>query len=259
MEFMKNGIKLLITSITILALIIVGFYFIYFHSEISNNNSDWGAFGEYIGGVIGTLFNITAVILIYYTYKNSNLQQFELTFFNMLSSHRDIVKSLSGRFPDENPIDYQKNGYEFLASFSKHLEIKMGDNTDLSNDLYTQRQFVQNVYDNNYLLRAPQLEHYHRQLYHIINYVIESSIKHKSKYIEIIESQMSDDELYCNFYNTNNKYGDEKLLSLLDQYSFFKNSLCRNEIFDVHKRLFFPKTKFKYSFPNPPFLEDLHD
>ena len=48
-------------------------YFINFSEVLSDSQADWGAFGDYFGGVVGTLFNLIAVIFslvsIYVTLK----------------------------------------------------------------------------------------------------------------------------------------------------------------------------------------------
>ena len=225
----------------------------FYSSGISKNTTNWGTFGEYIGGVIGTLFNFTSVVLIFLTFQrqeeNSNLQQFETTFFNMLSNHRDIVKSLTGFLYDFNsrhPV--RKNGAEFLSIYSGYLKTDMDKGLSLDLDLNSQKEFIQKSYDENYLQQASTLGHYFRHLYHIVKYTDESLMTNKKKYIDIIQSQMSDDELYCNFYNSISKYGDNKFLPLLDEYSFFENITSRSKMFDIHKMLFFHKTKFKNSF-----------
>jgi len=51
------------------------FYFMKFHHGLSNSKADWGTFGDFIGGIVGTLFSLIAVffsiISVYITLKIS--------------------------------------------------------------------------------------------------------------------------------------------------------------------------------------------
>ena len=91
-----------------------------------------------------------------------------------------------------------------------------------------------------------KLGHYFRHLYHIVKYTHESEVPNKKKYIDILQAQMSDDELYLAFYNAIYKHGREKFLPLLDEYGFFENIRSRSKNFDIHKKAFFPRTEFKH-------------
>ncbi len=57
---------------------------------------------------------------------------------------------------------------------------------------------------------------------------------------------MSDNELHVTFYNGISEYGNKRFLPMLDKYHFFANITSRGEIFDKYKKLFYPKTPFKY-------------
>lgn len=257
----KNSVTLNIIIVFFFAsslVIPIGFYYYNFVSTgISQNTANWGAFGDFIGGVIGTIFNLIGVFLIYWTFKrqesNSNLQQFETTFFNMLTNQRDITKQLSSskNFP-------KMDGAEFLSYFSENLKKDIESCPKEPFGIKEQQEFIQEIYDKTYLKQASVLGHYFRHLYHIVKYTDESFIPNKKKYIDIIQSQMSDDELYCNFYNSISKYGKEKFLPLLSKYYFFENISSRNEIFDIHKNLFYPNTVFKDTFSYKP-LGDIDD
>jgi hypothetical protein len=61
-------------------------YWYNFHKTgLSKEGANWGTFGDYIGGVLGTLFNMLGVILIFLTFKRqedySHIERFETTFF----------------------------------------------------------------------------------------------------------------------------------------------------------------------------------
>lgn len=93
---MKNkNIVIFIIALAILGTI--GAFVANFHnSNISENISDWGNFGGYIGGTL----SLISVVLIYYTYsKQSEMNyrnQFESIFFEMLSRQREIYRDIDG-------------------------------------------------------------------------------------------------------------------------------------------------------------------
>ena len=73
---------------------------------------DWGYFGDFFGGLVGTLVSLVAVVLVYLTYRlqkvelretskalNSQneqlkIQQFENTFFKLLERKESLILSL---------------------------------------------------------------------------------------------------------------------------------------------------------------------
>lgn len=58
-----------------------------------------GQFGDYVGGVVGTIFALAGTILVYASFVNqqrrNTIESFELTYFEMLKVHEDIVKDMS--------------------------------------------------------------------------------------------------------------------------------------------------------------------
>ncbi|MEZ4792452.1 MAG: putative phage abortive infection protein [Gelidibacter sp.] len=113
------------------------------------NFTKLGTFGDFIGGLLGTILSIVAVILVYRTYisqkeelsMSRNLleqQQFENTFFNMLKVHQDLKSNISFNTNNlitknyalismthhgrnlEQPFDVR--GRDFFISLSKDFE-----------------------------------------------------------------------------------------------------------------------------------------
>ena len=92
---------------------------------------DWGYFGDFFGGLVGTLVSLVAVVLVYLTYRlqkvelretskalNSQneqlkIQQFENTFFKLLERKESLIRSL----------DYKgKNSFAALRSINKKFK-----------------------------------------------------------------------------------------------------------------------------------------
>ena len=221
-------------------------YIINFHQQsLSNDSSNWSDFGGYVGGVVGTIFSFASVILIYLTFqrqqRTSILQQFESTFFNLMNIQREMMKSVKGKDLTGKPVD----GQDFFECLVDMLE---SDFTlpPILNEKMELRNFICSKYDTRFDIAGATLGPYYRHLYHFIKYTNSSEIyNQKQKYMDLIQAQMSDAELYCLLYNAI-CYGNKKFQEMLDNYSFLENIERKSSTFDSYKRMFFPNTDFKY-------------
>ena len=241
--------KIILPIFTLIAVFAITAYVINFHnSGISNDTSHWGTFGDYIGGVLGTVFSFTSVLLIYLTFKKqqetSVLQQFESTFFSLLAVQREMMKSVTGKVITRNGLKKTYSGANFFEVLFEELYV---DFLFLEcTTIEEERAKMCKLYGERFYEAGPLLGPYYRHLYHFLKYTETSDIgKKKKKYMDIVQSQMSDAELYCLFYNAI-CYGSEKLLPILDNYSFLENIEPKSKSFDNHKRWFYPNTAFKY-------------
>jgi hypothetical protein len=248
-----------VLGLTALAACYIPYYNTFHEFGVSSSSSNWSNFGGYIGGVLGPIFSFFSVILIYLTFKKqretSVLQQFESTFFDLLSLQREMMKSVKGSYDyDDVGLPFELVGGDF---FQVQYEKLMKDFAFLStlNDVDQVRIEICNYYAKHYDVAAPNLGPYYRNLYHFLKYTNGSEITgKKKKYMDIIQSQMSDAQLYCLFYNAI-CYGTEKVLPLLDTYGFLRNIERKSLVFDYHKKLFYPKTKFKYFSENTDLID----
>lgn len=63
------------------------------------NFMNWGAFGDFVAGVVGTLFSLAGIFLLYLTLKeqreNFHKERLESNFFELIRFHRENVNELS--------------------------------------------------------------------------------------------------------------------------------------------------------------------
>ncbi len=238
-------------------------YYITFHSfGVSTSNEHWGTFGDYIGGVLGTVFNFAGVILIYLTFSEQQrttiqmfreqqdqdiLTHFEDTFFNMLSVQRDLFKSLIFTIRREGAPNEVYEGIMFLGKFTRELQIVM-DEVDLSGSVKAIQQAIREKYLEAIAKQGATLDPHFRFLNHFLRYVEESDIfpPEKKKYTDIIQAQMSGIELYAFFYHVT-AHWDEPHINMLERVGFFEYMDSASLAFDKQKRLFFPISNFKYN------------
>lgn len=113
------------------------------------------------------------------------------------------------------------------------------------------KQFVIFQYEFIYDKHPKQLGHIFRFLYNIFKFTIEERAKYKDedRYINLIQAQLSSDELGLLFYNAlsgNAKTikGEYKFFDWLDHYKFFQNIDSSSLLYETHCA-YYPKTKFK--------------
>jgi hypothetical protein len=65
-------------------LVVIAVYRWRFGSSLSDSSEEWARFGEYLGGVLGPLFSLFALVGVLWTIKQTQQQQFDNTFFNLV-------------------------------------------------------------------------------------------------------------------------------------------------------------------------------
>ncbi|MEX0608400.1 MAG: hypothetical protein WD016_03810 [Balneolaceae bacterium] len=67
---MDNYLKIItVTTLIVTLAIILAFVMNFWGTNLSTGINDWGSFGDYFGGILGAIFSLLAVILIYFTYQ----------------------------------------------------------------------------------------------------------------------------------------------------------------------------------------------
>ena len=201
---------------------------------------DWANFATYLG----VSLSIISVVFIYLTYQSqvtmSSILQFESTFFQWYQIHTDLQKDLKTQIVEcvRDVVIPKLISAEFV-------------NLDVFESL-AQEEI------------ARPLHRYYRSMYQLIKYIklspILSNYKHRKKYYDIIQSNMSDEELIlflCFVLGDENrekrviKSGFRKISfkDLVDEGHILKNSYVEDP--KLLKRMLtivrnnFPKTAIK--------------
>lgn len=251
--------------IAILALAVIASIVIYvvsFYSmDFASCPADFGIFGDYAGGVVGTLTGLISVVFLYRTYRiqieisrtqetQQQSSQFENTFFMLLSQQRSILHQIEGELIDSYGVKRNYEGYAYISKLRQNLEIRLSDL--MYEELLISRENknilkvkVHSLYHDLFQSHASQLGHYFRHLYHIVKFVDGSSEPNKKKYVDIVQSQMNTDELYLTAINGVSNYGRKRMLPLLDKYSFLENLIIDDSAVSQLIAIFYPNTKKK--------------
>lgn len=127
------------------------------------------------------------------------LQRFESTFFQLLSIHNEILKSLKVKVynisiirPQDRFVQYTGrqsfSGYKELL-FSTMLEAKYSNDIEGLHQLYIQER---DDYNSFFIENKHDLGHYFRNLYRFIKFIVEFnglSDETKNDYIDLIRAQ----------------------------------------------------------------------
>jgi hypothetical protein len=221
--------------------------------------------GSYLSGVINPLLSIVAIILLWLTYKSQKAelhatqviskkqsdtlerQQFESTFFNLLEQLQSIVSSMV----HENKR--YGEGRLYLRNFIILFKGKLLDSLKKNgNDKEYMTQQMINEYTSLFESQSHNLGHYFRFIHNIIKYtLVEIGIKNKeevNKYLGILQSMLSNDEMWIIFMNCHSKYsldqtGQPKFKNWIDEYGLLENMTVK----------YFERTTLLDSFPNTKF------
>jgi hypothetical protein len=162
------------------------------------------------------------------------LQQFDSTFFNLLSLHNEIVRSLvlinqpprshisqglTIEVSSREPIRYE--GHEVPPVLVGLLLDKLHDAKykhpeGSYTDLYTE------AYRLLFLAHRDLLGHYFRNLYHVVKFVDRSKIKEKKRYTNFLRAQLSGSESELLFFNCKSEWGTG-FLELAIRYSLLEH------------------------------------
>lgn len=257
---MKQNSNLILWSIAIVLAVspIIVYSITLSSSGFADSAGDFGTFGDYIGGTVGTIVGIISIYLLYKTYTSQVLfarnqdvvakrQQFESTFFNLLEQQQCLREQLECEIGEEHyqSFSYLKRMRENLSDSLSCLNYRI-DEVTVENKILL-KNIVNQLYLDFFLPNVSHLGHYFRHLYHILKYVDESNLQDAKQYVDILQAQLSNDELYLLAINGISNYGRRKMLPLMDKYSLLENFNANDDMLIIKLlSIFYTNTKNKY-------------
>jgi hypothetical protein len=179
------------------------------------------------------------------------IQQFESTFFQLLSLHHQNVSStdivvparrrlgveakLIGDSEPERVLHGRDCFREMYDRFATGFQLEVKEYPDKH-----PLEQLQTAYLSFYERYESDLGHYFRNLYTMIKFVKQSSIIDKRRYTNMVRAQLSAYELLLLFYNCLNIYGNEKFKPLAEEFHLFKNMPRARVLSESHLAYFRP-------------------
>ena len=228
-------------------------------------------FGDIMAGTVGILLSFASTLFLFITFKEQRKQfelsetshkiaSFEDTFFNIMSLLSDVrrttIESLKNH--DINSIEgyYYKYVSYFIAVKKSSIveeyfkELAFDNTIDSVVDAAKHevglcyKEFVDKAEGN--------IGYFFRYIFNTIRFVKEQdgSIITKQRYINLLQSQLSDEELALLFYDAispygKNKNGESVFFDMLEASEMLENISERVLINRSHTK-FYPLTKFKF-------------
>lgn len=235
-------------------------------SALKNN------FGDVMSGTIGILLSFAATLFLFITFKEQRNQfnetqnfqaaaKFEDTFFNIMSLLSDVRRTTMEGLKNHQILTIEGYYYNFcnfchrecnenplLKSYQDKLEVVVPQESVVS----TVRTEVGEIYKKYVDSTDGSIGYFFRYIYNLLKFVKEQNNKmiNKSRYINLLQSQLSDEELCLIFYDAIspyglNKKGEDVFYNMLEESEMLENISEKILISKSHAK-FYPLTKFKF-------------
>jgi uncharacterized membrane protein len=215
----NNPLEVGIIFIGVLVLIC----FIHFRKyDISQHFTEWGQFGDFMGGILNPIFGLISLVIISETLtsqvKASKKQEFESHFFALLNLYNSILGSIE--ILDETKTI--KGRYCFYLFHNERI-------IDVAKK---ERITIESAYMKFFQEEGWRIEHYYRTVYHLFKHVKdghEFDDAEKKKYYDLIKSQLSEYELVLLWLNCQSPHKGnwDSLINDLHSNPFEHLNKCR--------------------------------
>lgn len=222
-----------------------------------------GQFGDFVGGVIGTLLAFAASLLYYIALKEQQkdvktnqkalekqveefsnqvkelelsrevykqqsrtmlYQQFENNFYSYFDIYLKVKAQLSEGIGGK---DYFSKAMSTISAHAKYKDLQGKDSWDAYN-------YLVDKYEEYFVTERESFSHYFRTFYRLLtivtsNPVFKNDENERMKYIKIIRSQMNERELLLLYYNAHSSFSG-KAKNLIYKYNILKHLPTLNKI-----------------------------
>ena len=251
----KHYDKILLIGILIFGFTIVVLFLVFvWHQPFSIggnfvvNHELFGTYGDFIGGVIGTLFAILAALLMFSTLK-SQREQTEKT-NNLQAEIAEAAKQSQENLAELQ--SYEAKLQRFNSLFFELLSLFCSQRSELNDTILEGGKTKANFFDIKmeelykkyspstsygkstnkatgdylefYLKNASELAPIFRSLYRLIDMIENEDIDEdeKRKYAKIVRAQLGEGELFFLRYNAMTEYG-KKFIDYITKYNLLKH------------------------------------
>jgi hypothetical protein len=212
---------------------------------------DWGNYGSFLQGTTASLWSLAGLLIIFVAFlaqkqqllrqelelqkqakqfelqqQSIKLQNFENSFFQLLSLHNQIVTSMRGTSMMSRDESFGRACFEKWYDDFKTVRWSNPKNA-APVDVPVLKRYSW-LYD----MHQGELGHYFRNLYHVIKFVKESEAlkndnpiieyKNRRRYTSLVRATLSQFELALLFYNGISDNGD-KFKPLIEEFGLLEN------------------------------------
>lgn len=233
--------------------------------------------GEFIGGTIGVLFTFTATIFLFITFKEQRDQfkitkqteyytLFETTYFNMLNMLAKVEKSV-----DDN-IRQSKSSASTMIEYYRNFKKQYDNDLQSNNEIITieeglsekdlqisvvqkASQYYGDYFKDYVMANDSNIGYYYRYIYNVVKFVYDQYQfadvqRDRKKYLNLLQAQLSDEEMALIFYDAISDYGENKegkklFHDILDEVQFLEN-VKPESLLNKNHCFFYTKTGFAF-------------
>ena len=232
---------------------------------------DFGAYGEYFGGIVGSIWTLAGVILFYAALKAQQrefevqrqqleMQRKELQLQRQETElqRKEFERQTQQLITQNNTLNVQKFENTIFHMLQLHNEIVVSNESrDLgkkwAKSLYirfignyqrnlertpelTKMECIEKTY-RFFKMRPEYLDRYFRNLMYILKFVEHANIDNKIFYIGLIRAQLTIHEQLFLFYFSLSEFSSKEFRSILEEYRFFEELPLDELIDSEHKAL----------------------
>lgn len=207
-------------SFFVFALFLFGWNRDWFMSGSIIDSELFGQYGDFVGGVLGTVFALFSIILVVWTFRKqheiSTIQRFNDLFFELLKIYQEQIEYL--------------NNNKRAANGGLYINFFDDEKKQLQNHFVPEKSFERNrnkilsAYMQFYVKNKNNLAICYRTLYRIYDLIDKSNMPELSKknYLKIIRAQLTESELFFLRYNGMTYYGDG-FVKYMNKYNVLKH------------------------------------
>lgn len=219
----RDGLGDHVYEIISLLILIIGFLFFIYHRnyDLSSpiDSSLWGQYGDYVGGLIGTLLAYVSIKLL-----NRNLQE-QIKANKKLQESNEHNQKVASLQQFDNTFTTLFELYQTQPVKKDQIDICELKSFSCQGTVYKDRvKEATNKFYDFYAGNRSKLSSYFRLLYRIMQIIDEAEVAEdiKKRYAKILRCQLTEDELFLLRYNASTHYG-RKMQLYINRYNLLKH------------------------------------
>lgn len=239
--------------------------------QIKNN------FGDFLTGTVGVLFTLTTTLFLFITFREQRKQfdlsnqdqdqsRFETTYFNLLSMLDDVRNNVNQDISLKLLSSESKSIYDYYNLLEKYYnEYPTKSNKPEFNNIMSELKnssinsfvemaegSIQDFFDSFIKENKCNIGYYFRYIYNTIKFVIDERGQYNdvSRYLNILQAQLSNEELALIFYDALSSYGRDKngikrFKEILNTYQVLEN-IDESYLLNRNHYVFYSGINFKF-------------
>ena len=235
--------------------------------------------GDFLSGTLGILFTFTTTIFLFITFKEQREQlqktkeesdktRFETTYFNILGMLKQVQDTVNANIATHMSKSNVHNIVDFYNLFHETYKVNLTLNTDLrvvndsfnplkanAADIEQYQGLIATEYEKMIEHVGFNISYLYRYIFNAMKFVLDDPYSQKDhaardRYLNLLQAQLSNEELCFIFYDAISKYGKNKngiykFRQMLDDTHFLEN-IDSTFLLNRNHYKFYPKTEFKF-------------